>query len=88
MNITQSRLKQSAPPPPATVSRIISLYVNGFRSMTLGRTLWKVILLKLLIMFGVLKLFFFPDFLHTNFTTDAQRAEYVLEQLTRPAQGR
>ena len=56
--------------------------------MRLGRTLWKVILIKLLIMFGVLKLFFFPDFLQTNFTTDAQRAEYVLEQITRPAQGR
>lgn len=69
-------------------SRIFRFYIDGFRSMKLGRTLWKVILIKLLIMFGVLKLFFFHDFLNTNFATDAQRAEYVLEQLTRPAQGR
>jgi len=55
--------------------------------MQLGRILWKIILIKLIIMFGVLKLFFFPDFLNTNFATDAQRADYVLEQITRPAQG-
>jgi hypothetical protein len=64
------------------------MYVDGFRSMRLGRTLWKVILIKLLIMFGVLKLFFFPDFLHTNFATDAQRADFVLDQITRSAGGR
>ena len=81
-------MEHSASNHPALGQRIFRMYVDGFRSMRLGRTLWKVILIKLLIMFGVLKLFFFPDFLQTNFTTDAQRAEYVLEQITRPAQGR
>lgn len=63
--------------------RIIRFYRDGFRSMTLGKTLWKIILLKLLIMFGVLKLFFFPDFLNTQFATDEQKAGYVMEQLTK-----
>jgi hypothetical protein len=69
-------------------TRIYRFYREGFRSMTLGRTLWKVIIIKLIIMFGVLKLFFFPDFLKTNFSTDEQRADYVMEQITRPAQKR
>ncbi|PIE55985.1 MAG: DUF4492 domain-containing protein [Desulfobulbus propionicus] len=64
------------------VTRVLHLYTDGFRNMTLGRTLWKVIFLKLFIMFGILKLFFFPDFLAVNFSTDAQRADYVLEELT------
>ena len=67
---------------------IYSFYFEGFRSMTLGRTLWKIILVKLFIMFVVLKLFFFPDYLHTNFATDAERADHVLENLTKPATGR
>ena len=50
--------------------------------MTVGRTLWKIILLKLLIMFAVLKLFFFPDFLATEFSTDQERASHVLEEIT------
>ena len=33
-------------------------YRDGFRSMTLGRTLWAVILIKLFIMFFILKLSF------------------------------
>ena len=51
--------------------------------MTLGKTLWKIILIKLLIMFGVLKLFFFPDFLNTQFANDEQKAIYVMEQMTK-----
>ena len=81
-------MEHSATRQSALLLRISRLYIDGFRSMRLGRTLWKVILIKLIIMFGVLKLFFFPDFLQTNFTSDVQRAEYVLEQITRPALGR
>ena len=45
------------------LGRVIRFYVDGFRSMTLGRTLWGIILLKLFIMFAVLKAFFFPSYL-------------------------
>ncbi|MFQ8806974.1 MAG: DUF4492 domain-containing protein [Alistipes indistinctus] len=40
--------------------RVYRFYADGFRSMTLGRTLWAVILIKLFIMFAILRLFFFP----------------------------
>ncbi len=68
------------------VGRIFRFYRDGFRSMIIGKTLWKLILVKLFIMFAVLKLFFFPNFLTTHFSTDEQRADYVMEQITRPAQ--
>lgn len=42
--------------------RIVRFYVDGFRSMTIGRKLWTVIIIKLIVIFGVLKLFFFPIF--------------------------
>ncbi len=66
--------------------KIFRFYTNGFRRMTVGRSLWKIIFIKLLIMFGVLKLFFFHDFLGTRFHTDEQRADYVLSELTRSVQ--
>ncbi len=62
--------------------RIFRFYRDGFRSMSIGKTLWKVILVKLFIMFVVLKLFFFPNFLATNFSSDEQRAAHVMEQIT------
>ncbi|PID77410.1 MAG: DUF4492 domain-containing protein [Deltaproteobacteria bacterium] len=66
--------------------KIFRFYVDGFKSMTLGRTLWKIIFIKLFVMFAVLKLFFFPNFLTKNFSTDKQRADYVLEQITKTAE--
>jgi hypothetical protein len=62
--------------------RIWQFYYNGFASMTWGRQLWLIIIIKLFIMFAILKLFFFPDFLKTNFKTDADRSNYVIERLT------
>jgi len=79
-------MEQAIHKQPNAASRIFRFYVEGFRRMTLGRTLWKVIVIKLIIMFGVLKLFFFHDFLGTKFSTDEQRADYVLSELTRPVQ--
>lgn len=64
------------------LKKAFSLYYDGFRSMVVGRTLWKLIFIKLFIMFVILKTFFFPDFLATNFSTDAERADHVLTNLT------
>ncbi|WP_372775702.1 DUF4492 domain-containing protein [Mangrovibacterium sp.] len=64
-------------------SRVWRFYVEGFKNMSgWGKQVWIVILLKLFIMFFVLKMFFFPNFLKTNFETDEQRSEHVLDNLT------
>ncbi len=62
---------------------IFQFYYQGFSHMTLGKRLWAIILLKLIILFLILKLFFFPNFLKTNFSTDEQRSNHVFEQLTK-----
>ena len=71
---------------PGLLRRIFLLYYNGFKQMTVGRTLWKLIFIKLFIMFAILKVFFFPNFLKTNFDTDHEQAEHVADELTWPAQ--
>ncbi|WP_303012652.1 DUF4492 domain-containing protein [uncultured Bacteroides sp.] len=67
-----------------TLLSIWNFYLEGFRSMTLGRTLWIIILLKLFVMFFILKLFFFPDFLGRH-STDADKGTYVGNELIRRA---
>ena len=59
------------------IKRIIRFYVDGFKSMTVGKTLWALIILKLFIMFAILKLFFFPDLLSSNYDNDDDRAQDV-----------
>ena len=65
-----------------TPAKVFGFYRDGFKNMTVGKTLWKIIFIKLLVMFAVLKLFFFPNYLKQNFETDQQRGAYVLEQIT------
>ncbi len=61
--------------------RVIDLYVDGFRNMTVGRSLWLLILIKLFLFFVVLKLFFFPNFLAKEYSTDEARAQHVRTEL-------
>lgn len=68
-----------------TLRRIVTFYADGFRSMTIGRRLWLLIFIKLAIIFLVLKLFFFPDRLQTQYHTDTERAGAVRTALTAPA---
>ena len=64
------------------LKRIFRFYLEGFKNMTWGKSVWWIILIKLFIFFFVLKLFFFPDILKKNFTTDAERSSQVLENIT------
>ncbi len=57
------------------ILRVWTFYRDGFRSMTIGRTLWVLILIKLFIMFFILKLFFFPSFLKGKSSEEKQ--DYV-----------
>ena len=61
-----------------TLLAIWNFYLEGFRSMTLGRTLWLIILVKLF------KIFFFPDFLGDH-PTDADKGTYVGNELIQRA---
>jgi hypothetical protein len=65
------------------VKKIVQFYIDGFKEMTLGRTLWVIILIKLFILFFVLKLFFFPNYLKKNFNTDKERSANVIENFTK-----
>lgn len=57
---------------------IYEFYREGFRRMTLGRTLWFVILVKLAVIFVVLRLFLFAPYLQG---TDEQKSRSVTAEL-------
>jgi hypothetical protein len=67
----------------AAFLKIFYFYYDGFRNMTVGRKLWTIILIKLVIIFLVLKIFFFPDLLKEKFSSEKQRSDYVINELTK-----
>ena len=54
---------------------LFTLYRDGFRGMTWGRPLVWLIVLKLVILFGILRLFFFKPAMAGM--TDEQKSEQV-----------
>ena len=40
--------------------KIWLFYYDGFKSMTVGKTLWWIIIIKVIILFFILRLFLFP----------------------------
>ncbi|MBP5518647.1 MAG: DUF4492 domain-containing protein [Bacteroidales bacterium] len=62
--------------------KVYEFYRDGFRNMEVGKTLWIIILIKLAIMFLILRVFFFRPEL-SSYDTDAEKAEHVRENLTK-----
>lgn len=62
------------------IGSVCNFYRTGFRDMTIGKTLWLIIGIKLFIMFAILRIFFFPDFLNTN-SKDMSKEDFVGQEL-------
>lgn len=62
------------------ISNIYRLYADGFRNMTVGKTLWTIIIIKLVLIFLVLKLFFFHDYIGDNINK-GEEPDFVSTQL-------
>lgn len=43
------------------LNKVYRFYRDGFAGMTIGKSLWLLIIIKVAILFLVLKLFFFPN---------------------------
>jgi hypothetical protein len=66
----------------SAINRLFRFYYDGFTTMSWwGKRVWIIILIKLFVIFIILKLLFFQDFLQKKYSTDEQKSEYVLEQL-------
>jgi hypothetical protein len=64
--------------------RLFRFYYDGFMNMSSwGRKVWIILIIKLFIMFAILKIFFFPDLLQKNFLNDGQRSKYIIDNLTK-----
>ena len=61
------------------IRNIYNFYYEGFKNMSWGRVLWVIILIKLFILFFVLRLFFFKPYLRDK--TPEEKQEFVGNEL-------
>lgn len=64
---------------------VFEFYRQGFSAMRLGKTLWGVIFVKLFVIFVLLKIFVFDENLNSTFASNADKSEFVLQNLINPA---
>lgn len=60
--------------------RVYKFYAEGIKSMSVGRTLWIIVGIKLFILFAVLRLFFFKPEL-SKYKSEREKAQHVIECL-------
>lgn len=60
--------------------RLWRFYSDGFRQMTVGKTLWMLIIVKMIVIFVILKWFFFPDYIGTN-AEQGREADFVATEV-------
>ncbi len=84
MSSSHHEKKSDAPERMSIWHRIWDLYYDGFRNMTVGRQLWALIIAKIIILFLIIKLLFFPDILERDYDNDADRADAVRHSLMSP----
>ena len=65
------------------IKNIYSFYINGFKNMTIGKTLWKLILIKLLVIFLFLNYFVHDKSLKSEYKTYDEKVDFVYKNLTR-----
>jgi uncharacterized membrane protein len=69
-------------PVSSAINRLFRFYYDGFRNMSWwGKRVWLILLIKLFVIFLILKIFFFQDFLSKRYSSDEKKSEYVLDQL-------
>ena len=64
------------------LKNIWNFYYEGFRSMTVGKVLWTLIIIKLFVMFAILRPFFFKPALSVA-ETEEEKTEIVIDNLTK-----
>lgn len=65
----------------STLTAIWQLYRDGFRNMTWGKPLWGLIILKAIILFAILRVFFFQPAMKG--LTEEEKSEQVGSHLVK-----
>ncbi|NDJ27390.1 DUF4492 domain-containing protein [Campylobacter sp. MIT 12-8780] len=60
---------------------IFEFYKQGFANLTLGKILWKIIFVKLFVIFFVFEMFVFDDNFKALYKSDEEKTHFVLKNL-------
>lgn len=64
------------------ISCVYDFYINGFKNMSVGKVLWKLIFVKLAVIFVFLNYFIHDKSIKTEYKTHDEKIDFVYKNLT------
>lgn len=65
------------------LENFINMYIEGFKNLKIGKTLWKLIFIKLLIILVFLKYFIYDENFKTTYKTQETKIDFVYKNITK-----
>lgn len=63
--------------------KVINFYIDGFKNLTLGKVLWKIIFIKLIVILLILNFFIYDKSINTEYKTENQKINFVYKNITK-----
>jgi hypothetical protein len=63
------------------IKNIFNFYIDGFKNMKLGKTLWKIIIIKLLVILIFLNYFIHDKTFRSEYKSDIEKTDFVFDNL-------
>jgi len=63
------------------MTKVLYFYIDGFKNMTTGKYLWKIILIKIFIILVLLNYFVYDKSFTTEFQTEEEKVNFVYKNL-------
>lgn len=64
-----------------TIKNIYNFYIEGFKNMKIGKTLWKIIFIKLFLIFTLLNYFIYDKSIKSEYKNSEQKSDFVYKNL-------
>lgn len=65
------------------LKNFINMYIEGFKNLKIGKTLWKLIFIKLLIILVFLKYFIYDENFKNTYKTQETKIDFVYKNITK-----
>ncbi|AXX87894.1 DUF4492 domain-containing protein [Malaciobacter marinus] len=62
---------------------IYNLYYDGFRNLTVGKSLWKIVIIKLITILVILNIFVYDKSFKSEYKTEKQKQNFVFKNMTK-----
>jgi hypothetical protein len=63
--------------------KIFNFYIDGFKNLTVGKTLWKIIIIKVIIIVTLLNFYIYDKSINSEYKTTKEKINFVYKNITK-----